>query len=246
MATNSGKTGLRVLALGLGGSLALGACAPDAPTQSQAWSAEAAKMSGMGSEMSLKEGALYVAELHPLNAWVQQRLDPDPRTPRGVTEGKAYFRVKDGMLTAVVDVQGAEPNDSPLPEGLHPQHIHAASQCPPMSADVNGDRIVDVIEGLPFYGAILVPLDGDISNTTSEIPTFPIATGDKGTYHYTASTSLATLEAAIGAPLALPTRHVVVHGVDINTPLPSTVQSLPGLPAQITLPVACGEIREVR
>ena len=150
------------------------------------------------------------------------------------------------MLTAVVDVQGAEPNDSPLPEGLHPQHIHAASQCPPMSADVNGDGIVDVIEGLPFYGAILVPLDGDISNTTSEIPTFPIATGDKGTYHYQASTSLATLEAAIGAPLALPTRHVVVHGVDINTPLPPSVQSLPGLPAQITLPVACGEIRKVR
>jgi hypothetical protein len=37
-----------------------------------------------------------------------------------------------------------------------------------------------------------------------------------------------------------------VHGVDLSTPLPSTVQSLPGLPAQATLPIACGEIREVR
>ena len=238
---------LRVAALGLGTALLLGACAADAPTSSAFAPASGdAAMAAMGGMGGLEEGALYVAELHPLNAWVQQRLDPDPRTPRGVTEGKAYFRVKDGMLTAVVDVQGAEPNDSPLPEGLHPQHIHAASQCPPMSADVNGDGIVDVIEGLPFYGAILVPLDGDISNTTAEIPTFPIATGDKGTYHYQASTSLATLEAAIGAPLALPTRHVVVHGVDINTPLPPSVQSLPGLPAQITLPVACGEIRKVR
>ena len=238
---------LRVAALGLGTALLLGACAADAPTSSAFAPASGdAAMAAMGGMGGLEEGALYVAELHPLNAWVQQRLDPDPRTPRGVTEGKAYFRVKDGMLTAVVDVQGAEPNDSPLPEGLHPQHIHAASQCPPMSADVNGDGIVDVIEGLPFYGEIHVQLDGDNSNTTSEIPTFPIATGDKGTYHYQASTSLATLEAAIGAPLALPTRHVVVHGVDINTPLPPSVQSLPGLPAQITLPVACGEIRKVR
>jgi hypothetical protein len=242
-----GTAAWRSAALGLGTALALGACAADSATSSAfAPAGTDAAMAAMGGMGGLKEGALYVAELHPLNAWVQQRLDPDPRTPRGVTEGKAYFRVTNGTLTAVVDVKGAEPNDAPLPEGLHPQHIHAASQCPPASADVNGDRIVDVIEGLPFYGAILVPLDGDISNTTSEIPTFPIATGDKGTYHYQASTSVATLEAAIGAPLALPTRHVVVHGVDVATPLPASVQSLPGLPAQVTLPVACGEIHEVR
>jgi len=49
-----------------------------------------------------------------------------------------------------------------------------------------------------------------------------------------------------GAPLALESRHVVLHGVDAATPLPSSVASLPGLPAYLTLPVACGEIRQVR
>ena len=200
----------------------------------------------MGADASLKEGALYVAELHPLNAGVQNRLDPDRKTPRGVARGKAYFRVINGTLTAVVDMAGTEPAEGPFPDGIHPQHIHAADQCPSAAADVNGDGIVDVIEGLPFYGPILVPLDGDISNTTSEIPTFPFGMGDRGTYHYEASTLLQRLEQALGEPLNLPARHVVVHGVDLSTPLPMSVQSLPGLPAQITLPVACGEIREAR
>ena len=79
---------LRVAALGLGTALLLGACAADAPTSSAFAPASGdAAMAAMGGMGGLEEGALYVAELHPLNAWVQQRLDPDPRTPRGVTEG---------------------------------------------------------------------------------------------------------------------------------------------------------------
>ena len=70
--------------------------------------------------------------------------------------------------------------------------------------------------------------------------------GERGTYHYEASTSVSTLMQALGESLDLPARHVVIHGVDLDTPLPATVQSLGGLPAQITLPVACGEIREMR
>jgi hypothetical protein len=231
---------------------ALGACS-DTPTSSTSPGSKMAAMdkttgpmNGMDMQSGFKEGALYVAELHPLNAGVQNKLDPDRKTPHGVASGKAYFRVVNGMLTATVDMAGTEPADGPFPEGIHPQHIHAADRCPTAAADVNGDGIVDVIEGLPFYGPILVPLDGDISNTTSEIPTFPFGMGDRGTYHYEASTLLHQLEEAIGGALNLPTRHVVVHGVDLATPLPASVQSLPGLPAQVTLPIACGEIREVR
>jgi hypothetical protein len=38
----------------------------------------------------------------------------------------------------------------------------------------------------------------------------------------------------------------VLHGVDASTVLPCSVASLPGLPAYLTLPVACGEIRRIR
>jgi hypothetical protein len=244
------KTILLTLCAAVGSGLA--ACS-DTPTSSVSRGSKMAvldkntsSMNGMNMESGFREGALYVAELHSLNAGVQNKLDPDRKTPRGVATGKAYFRVVNGMLTAVVDMAGTEPADGSFPEGIHPQHIHAADRCPTAAADVNGDGIVDVIEGLPFYGPILVPLDGDISNTTSEIPTFPFGMGDRGTYHYEASTVLHELEASIGAALNLPTRHVVVHGVDLATPLPASVQSLPGLPAQVTLPIACGEIREVQ
>jgi hypothetical protein len=235
----------RTLAAGamVAAALSLGACddgAGTAPAVRRSPVADRAAGSG-----ELVEGALYVAELHPLNPRVQMRLDPDGKRHR-VVSGKAYFRVVNGMLRAAVDVAGAEPAEGPPPDGLHPQHIHAADRCPPASADANDDGIVDVIEGLPFYGEILVPLDGDISNTTSEIPTFPFARDDRGIYHYVASAKLATLEDAIGAKLDLPVRHVVVHGMDLNTPLPPSVQSLPGIPAQLTIPVACGEIRRVR
>jgi len=83
----------------------------------------------------------------------------------------------------------------------------------------------------------------------------------RGLLRYASSTSLAALLADLnapdpdptdavvklgGAPLALESRHVVLHGVDASTVLPSSVASLPGLPAYLTLPVACGEIRRIR
>lgn len=223
-------------------ALSLGACADDRATDALTGVAEVA-----AADHELVEGALYVANLHPLNASAQKALDPDPRTPRGVARGKAYFRVVNGELHAAVNVSGAEPADGEaFPSGLHAQHIHAADRCPPASADVNRDGFVDVLEGVPFYGPILVPLDGEIGNTTSEIPSFPVATGVSGSYAYTATTLLASLVEAIGEPLDLPARHVVVHGVDLATPLPASVQSLGGLPAQITLPIACGELSRAR
>lgn len=223
---------------------AAAACSDDAATQPFAGTDH--PLGAAHQDEALVEGATYVANLHPLNARVQNALDPDRRTPRGVARGKAYFRVVDGELQAVVNVSGAEPADGEaFPEGLHAQHIHAADRCPTMSADANGDGIVDVIEGVPFYGPILVPLDGQIGNTTSEIPSFPVAMGPFGSYEYEAAAPLAMLIDAIGEPLDLANRHVVIHGVDLDTPLPGSVQTLGGLPPQITLPVACGELHRV-
>ena len=93
----------------------------------------------------------YMADLQPLNAQLGVRP----------VQGKARFQLIDGQLTAMDEATG-------LHAGMiHPQHIHAAAQCPPASADTNGDGFVGVIEGLPFYGAILVPLDSDLTNQAS-------------------------------------------------------------------------------
>lgn len=182
---------------------------------------------GDACEHDEAEPAMFVAELHPLNAGV---CGIAPVT------GTAEFSVG-ATFEARVWASGLEPNM------LHPQHIHAADTCPPPEADTNGDGFIDVIEGLPFYGEIMIPLDANLANLGSET-SFPMAEG--GTIDYEQSTSTADLTKALAAMgydgINLPKRHVVLHGVSPDTDLPDTVQSLGGLPAYLTLPVACGEI----
>jgi hypothetical protein len=203
------------------------------------------EMAGMdhSTTAGVKDGEIYMADLHPLNPGVGYRD----------VKGQAKFQVVNGQFVAMDEATGAQPGM------IHPQHIHAAAQCPPASADVNHDGYVDVIEGLPFYGAILVPLDSDLSNQAAG--TFPFVGNNGGALTYRQSVPLTAFLADLnapdpdpsdavvklnGAPLDLPSRHVVLHGVALDTPLPSTVASLPGLPAQLTLPIACGEITRVK
>lgn len=181
---------------------------------------------------------VFRAVLQPLNAQVG-----------GNVVGTATFVIDDGQLTASVEATGLDPV-------LHPQHIHAANQCPTAAADANNDGFIDVVEGVPSYGPILVPLDGDLSSQPAGQPDgFP----QGQTIDYTESVSLSALLADLRAPdpdpndpvaklganeeLNLEGRHVVVHGVMED--LPNTVASIGGLPAKVTLPVACGTIVRV-
>jgi hypothetical protein len=86
---------------------------------------------------------------------------------------------------------------------------------------------------------------------TLEIPndTYPVA--DKaGAAHYKQTESVSGLENALkdkfkSPVLALEKRVIYVHGVASGTNLPASVQSLPGVPAQVTLPIAGGKIEKV-
>jgi hypothetical protein len=64
---------------------------------------------------------------------------------------------------------------------------------------------------------------------------------------YEATVSLKSLDKNMaahyhGASLDLDNRVVFIHGVPSDTGLPKTAASLPGVPAQVTLPIACGRI----
>ena len=189
-----------------------------------------------------KGAEIYMADLKPLNSHVGYRE----------VSGKARFQIVNGEFVAADNATGLQPGM------IHPQHIHAAAVCPPPSADVNGDGFIDVIEGVPFYGPILVPLDTDLTNQAAG--SFPFVHNHGGALQYRETTDVNALLADLntpdpnpadavvklnGEPLNLSGRHVVLHGVALDTPLPATVATLPGLPAQLTLPVACGEIQRV-
>lgn len=66
--------------------------------------------------------------------------------------------ILDGVnLTVKISASGLEP-------GSHAQHIHGFvenkgnSECPPASADTDGDGLISVGEGAPFYGGVLLTL----------------------------------------------------------------------------------------
>jgi hypothetical protein len=177
--------------------------------------------------------ALYVAQLRPMNL----------KATGHRTTGEARLTVQGDSLTISVKVQDAAP-------GLvHWQHFHGFkdnrdASCATAAADKNRDGIVDLIETEPASGTTMVPfIDDPVSMNVAE-GTYPKASAD-GTYEYRQTVSLEALTAAFskafdGAKLDLDRRVVLIHGTP-NT-LPKSVASLGPIPAQVTLPIACGII----
>ena len=108
--------------------------------------ADDAVMTGLESDLqashkdanSSAKAKYYTAELSGLNS-------------SGVS-GTAELTLMGNELTVMITAYGLE-------DGIHPQHIHGFtdnnknSKCPPASADDDGDGFVELLEGLPFYGA---------------------------------------------------------------------------------------------
>jgi hypothetical protein len=127
--------------------------------------------------------------------------------------GMAKLTLKGNMLTVKIDATGLEALKS------HLQHIHGFtdnkknSNCPTMAADTNGDGIVDLVEGLPSYGPVLLSLD----------PT-PVADAN-GEVHYMQTFTISP------SLLPLQNRAIVLHGLTVNGVYMPTV------------PVACGQVQ---
>lgn len=179
--------------------------------------------------------AVYVAHLQPMNTGVTHTS----------TTGEARFVVDGDKLTITIDVHGA-PADT-----VHWQHFHGfkdgqAATCPGMAEDANHDGIVDLIETGKTSGTTMVPFIAQPASMDVAHGTYPEADAN-GDYHYQETVSLKALDAAFanvfpGQKLDLSKRVVFIHGVPDSTKLPSTVASLGPIPAQVTLPIACGRI----
>lgn len=181
----------------------------------------------------------YIAKLVPLNA---EKIGTS-------ASGTAELQVADGKLTVSVDVKGLTPGL------MHLQHFHGFpdgrdATCPTAKEDTNGDGYVDLIETEPVAGTTMLPFHAHPA--TLEIPndTYPVA--DKnGAAQYLHSDSVAELEKALKEKFKIPgldlaKRVIFIHGVASNAELPDSVKSLPGVPAQVTIPVACGKIEAVQ
>lgn len=180
-------------------------------------------------------GERFIAKLQPLNA---------AKIGTAAT-GTATLDVANGNLSVSIDMAG-------LPPGImHLQHFHGFpdgrdAACPTEDADTNGDGYVDLLETEPVAGTTMVPFHAHPA--TLEIPSdsYPVA-DQQGNANYKKIESVAALEDALKNKfkvpvLALEKRVIFVHGIASSTALPDSVKSLPGVPAQATLPIACGKI----
>lgn len=146
----------------------------------------------------------------------------------GVT-GSADLSLMGDKLTVKVNATGLEPNV------VHPQHIHGFtgnkgnSTCPTSADDTNGDGLIDLVEGLPSYGGVLLELYVPIDQ-------FPVADAN-GILTYERTFTLGETEFAEEGELIsqsdlspLQNRTIVLHGMTVNGKYVAT------------LPVACGQI----
>ena len=186
-----------------------------------------------GSSPERHSETVYVAHLHPMNAKITKLQ----------TTGEARFTVKGDSLSISVKVKGAAPGIT------HWQHFHGFKDnrdaaCATQEADANRDGIIDLIETEPASGTTMVPfIDDPVSMNVAE-GTYPKASA-AGAYEYRRTVSLKALSAAFskafdGSKLDLDRRVVLIHGT--ANALPGSVASLGPIPAQVTLPIACGTI----
>ena len=153
-------------------------------------------------------------------------------------KGIARLSLEEGELTTKINSRGFSAN---LP---HAQHIHgeeeALNECPPATADDDGDGLVSTLEGLPFYGPIRVSFttEGDTSPASGlALDRFPVA-NPGGSFRYKENFEIpAEVAANLGE------FHIVDHGGDLNGngaydgPI-----TAPGLPLEAELPATCGVI----
>jgi hypothetical protein len=182
--------------------------------------------------------ASYRAELLPLNAM----------TTGAEAGGEATFVISGDQLTIRVTAKGVPPNME------HLQHFHGfamgdqKSACPVAGSDVNGDGVIDIKETEALAGETMVPFQDDPVSMQIVSDTYPKADGG-GSYTYEKTVPLKALEDAFtgkypGQKLDLERRVVFLHGVPATTKLAPSVASLGDIPAQVTIPIACGVIEK--
>lgn len=132
----------------------------------------------------------------------------------------------------------------------HAQHLHIGGQttCPAKGrADVNKDRFVSTVEGIPFYGGIAVSLttEGDVSAASAlALDRFPVANENS---MVTYSRTFTLPDGVTGADLADAT--LIQHGIselfdDKAAYDGAKRSSLPiDVPFEITVPTACAPLR---
>ncbi|NKC34350.1 calcium-binding protein [Falsiroseomonas selenitidurans] len=164
--------------------------------------------------------------------------------------GFAELSRQGNLLTVHIHADGLEPNQ------VHIQHIHGRlspaglpleSKTPSLARDLDGDGFVELAEGAPAYGPILVNLTMPPNAGLGGFPTAP-----DGSIRYFQTFDLGAgqgLAAGITAEQVFPLelREMVIHGLSVDGSAGAgTGGEIDGTAGyKLVLPVASGEIEAV-
>jgi plastocyanin len=157
-----------------------------------------------------------------------------------IAAGNAQIVIEDDHVGIRLRGNGFFPNTP------HAASIHKGTQCPTIADDTNGDGYIDAVEAAAVTDQVLVPLDGDLSSPSARSDYHPLADVN-GSLDFISGGAYSSIQQGLGLniPLDFNQTVIVVHGTDPNAILPSTVQGLPGLNANDSLPVACGTLFQI-
>lgn len=183
-----------------------------------------------------EEPKVYTAELNSIN----QNITDQP------VNGSLTITVQGDSATIELSVSSIAPNM------MHLAHLHgyedgSEATCPSgLEADGNGDEVVDLIETRGYSGITMIPFHDNPVSLEIKTETYPQADA-QGSFNYSSVVSVKELSSALQEKYGVEDFDfdnfvVFVHGVSEETTLPESVQSLPDVPAKVTLPVSCGEL----
>lgn len=175
----------------------------------------------------------------------QALLRPMNTALAGNTHGKLSLQVMAERLSVTIHL-----NDGPA-QVVHPQYIYSGATCPGENADLNRDGYMDLLESDSFFGARLIPLDGDLASGAAGMDGFPTSDSLGQTHYYREGNLTALLEdlSSYHGPelsLRLAGRVVVIHGVHPDTYLPGTIRAPADAGEHESLPIACGVLERVK
>lgn len=163
--------------------------------------------------------------------------------------GTADLTLDGNQLTVHIQASGLEANQP------HAQHIHGLvdgagnpinSTSPGPAQDADNDGFVELAEGLPNYGPVLVPLTSPPGGDPAGFPTAPGGTIDFTQIYDITDTGIYAGGFTSAQLLPLDLREVVLHGMTVGAVgagTPGEVDGTAGYKA--VLPVASGEIFQI-